>query len=180
MSYLKDGIYPASVARYVAVSPTIRLVYLLHRSSCGKTCVYRRAPPGHFQINSSRDPPVNFETPDRMGGTSPVSRKAMSAGVSSKEKSNVRSIALGAENPSYAPLQRNGVAGASLGQNEPALVTSTWGTGWRTPALMMANYCLGMKTSTKTYCMLMPRSIWNCNRTFLSIPPYQWTRRRWA
>lgn len=53
--------------------------------------------------------------------------------------------------PSNVSLISREIAGSGPAQNEPTLITSSWGIGWKIPALMTANYCFALGIAVAHY-----------------------------
>jgi hypothetical protein len=102
--------------------------------------------------NGARYDPVPLGTTETTSKISSVSRKRVAGGTPIKEKDTAKYHTVPLEHgrsPSYASLVSRGTAGSGPTQNEPALITSKWGIGWRIPTLMLLTYFLGMRTKSR-------------------------------
>jgi hypothetical protein len=127
--------------------------------------------------NGTKYNPVPGGTATGISQISPIPRKTVGSGVLPNEKNgtNYHTVPLETErNPSYVSLISREIAGSGPAQNEPTLITSSWGIGWKIPALMTANYFLGMENHPPGRCLeLIPSSSWDRCHSLPSFPLYR-------
>jgi hypothetical protein len=127
--------------------------------------------------NGTRYNPVPGGTATGISQISPIPRKTVGSGALPNEKNGIKyhTVPLEPEtNPSYVSLISREIAGSGPAQNEPALITSSWGIGWKIPALMTANYFLGMKNHPPGRCLeLTPSSARDRCHSLPSFPLYR-------